>query len=163
MTTDNPYADIDDGTPTPNIWDDVRQFQLAAEQHLAPYPGFPNGDITMSFGLLVASLQPILHTLHNTPVQNERELRIKILLEEMGEYIQAELTDDLVGVADGLTDIHYIAAGTENSYGFHGAKHWNEIQGSNMSKSVNGVMTKNEDGKVMKPDSYYRPNLQQFL
>lgn len=41
---------------------------------------------------------------------------------------------------------------------------FNEVHRSNMSKiNSDGSVTKNEHGKVMKPATYFKPNLKQFL
>ena len=149
---------------TKNIWTDIRQFQEAAGQNLNKVPRFPDGSIRLSFGLSLIAIKSAINAFDNRfSANSERELRIKLLLEEIAEYLDAEVNDDLVETADALTDIHYIAGGTENSYGFDGQAHFDEVQGSNMSKAVNGVMEKNSDGKVIKPEGYYKPNLRQFL
>jgi predicted HAD superfamily Cof-like phosphohydrolase len=40
---------------------------------------------------------------------------------------------------------------------------WEEVRASNMSKFVDGKAIKNKDGKIMKPDSYFRPDIAKVL
>jgi len=40
---------------------------------------------------------------------------------------------------------------------------WREVRSSNMSKCVNGKVIKHESGKVLKPDTYFKPNIKEVL
>jgi predicted HAD superfamily Cof-like phosphohydrolase len=40
---------------------------------------------------------------------------------------------------------------------------WREVKAYNMSKCVDGKVIKNEAGKVMKPDTYCKPNVKEAL
>ena len=40
---------------------------------------------------------------------------------------------------------------------------WYEISASNMSKTVEGKVIKREDGKILKPETYFPPNIQRAL
>lgn len=40
---------------------------------------------------------------------------------------------------------------------------WNEVKASNMSKFVNGKVVKDKNGKIMKPDGYFRPDIAKVL
>jgi len=43
-------------------------------------------------------------------------------------------------------------------------KLWSEVLGSNLSKlNQQGELTKNEMGKVLKPDGYYKPDIEGVL
>lgn len=53
----------------------------------------------------------------NLPVQSERDLRRRLLEEEVNEFCKAYHENDMVEMADGLADICYIIAGTCVSYG----------------------------------------------
>lgn len=86
--------------------------------------------------------------------------------EENEEYLEAAMEGDLVGVADALGDMLYILCGTILK---HGLQHkitevFDEIQRSNMSKlDANGNPIFREDGKVMKSDCYFKPNISAVL
>jgi len=63
-------------------------------------------------------------------------LKQNLLQEEVGEYVEATLKNDIVEVADALTDILYIWAGAVIEHGLQDRMQalFNEVQKSNMSK-----------------------------
>lgn len=93
-------------------------------------------------------------------------LRYKLMREENEEYLEAAEKGDLVEIADALGDMMYILCGTILS---HGLQHkieevFEEIQRSNMSKlDANGKPIYREDGKVLKGESYFKPNIVDIL
>ena len=91
-------------------------------------------------------------------------LRISLINEELEELKAAMSNNDIVEVADALTDILYVAYGAGHSFGIDLDKCFNEVQESNMSKlSGNGKPIYNEQGKVMKGPKYFKPDLTKFL
>ena len=94
------------------------------------------------------------------------DLRHKLMAEENDEYLEAAKSEDLVEVADALGDMLYILCGTIIT---HGMQHkieevFSEIQRSNMSKlDKDGNPIYREDGKVMKSDLYFKPNIGEIL
>lgn len=96
----------------------------------------------------------------------EIELRHRLMAEENDEYLEAAKKGDIVEVADALGDQLYILCGTLLK---HGLQHkiqevFTEIQRSNMSKlDENGKPIYREDGKVMKSELYFRPNIKSIL
>lgn len=94
------------------------------------------------------------------------ELRHRLMQEENDEYLEAAKNGDLVEVADALGDQLYILCGTILK---HGMQHkieevFQEIQRSNMSKlDADGKPIYREDGKVMKSDLYFKPNIKSIL
>ncbi len=96
----------------------------------------------------------------------EIDLRHRLMGEENDEYMEAAKKGDIVEVADALGDMLYILCGTILK---HGVQHkieevFQEIQRSNMSKlDANGQPIYREDGKVMKSDQYFRPNIAAIL
>jgi NTP pyrophosphatase (non-canonical NTP hydrolase) len=92
------------------------------------------------------------------------ELRISLINEELEELKKAIKDNDILEVADALTDILYVAYGAGHAFGINLDKCFHEVQQSNMSKlGANGKPIYNEHGKVMKGPSYFKPNLIQFL
>lgn len=94
------------------------------------------------------------------------ELRHKLMAEENQEYLEAAKNKDLVEVADALGDMLYILCGTIIEHGMQDVieKVFDEIQQSNMSKlDKNGKPIYREDGKVMKSELYFKPNLKKFF
>lgn len=93
-------------------------------------------------------------------------LRYKLIREENEEYLEAALRGDLVEVADALGDILYILCGTMLKHGLQDKMDevFREIQRSNMSKlDADGRPIHREDGKVMKSDQYFRPDIAAIL
>ena len=89
-------------------------------------------------------------------------LRYKLIREENEEYLDAALRGDLVEVADALGDILSILCGTLLKHGLEHKIHevFREIQRSNMSKlDANGQPIYREDGKVLKSELYFRPDI----
>ena len=96
----------------------------------------------------------------------EVKLRYDLMKEENEEYLEAAQKGDLVEVADALGDQLYILCGTILR---HGLQHkieevFFEIQRSNMSKlDINGKPIYREDGKVLKSELYFRPDIAAIL
>lgn len=93
-------------------------------------------------------------------------LRFNLMKEENEEYLEACRNGDIVEIADALGDMMYILFGTICK---HGLQHriadiFDEIHRSNMSKlDVDGRPIYREDGKVMKSDRYFRPDIRAIL
>ena len=92
------------------------------------------------------------------------KLRIDLIKEELDELKEAMDNNDLLEVADALTDILYVTYGAGHAFGINLDKCFDEVQNSNMSKlSVNGEPIYNESGKVMKGPNYFKPDLTKFV
>jgi predicted HAD superfamily Cof-like phosphohydrolase len=96
----------------------------------------------------------------------EAMLRHNLLKEENEEYLEACKNGDVVEIADALGDLLYITFGTILR---HGLQHkieevFDEIHRSNMSKlDENGKPIFREDGKVLKSEKYFRPDIKSIL
>jgi predicted HAD superfamily Cof-like phosphohydrolase len=94
------------------------------------------------------------------------KLRHKLMAEENDEYLEACEANDIVGIADALGDQMYILCGTILKHGLqHIIEHvFAEIHASNMSKlGEDGMPILREDGKILKGDGYFKPDLEQFF
>ena len=92
------------------------------------------------------------------------KLRIDLIKEELDELKQAMDNNDLLEVADALTDILYVTYGAGHAFGINLDKCFDEVQNSNMSKlGENGEPIYNESGKVMKGPNYFKPDLSKFV
>ena len=105
----------------------------------------------------------------NTPTlidERDYTLRYNLIKEENDEYLDACKNGDLVEIADALGDKLYILFGTILK---HGLQHkieevFDEIQRSNMSKlDEQGQPIFREDGKILKSNLYFRPNIKDIL
>ena len=92
------------------------------------------------------------------------KLRIDLIKEELEELTEAMKNNDLLEVADALTDILYVTYGAGHAFGIDLDKCFEEVQNSNMSKlDENGQPIYNESGKVMKGPKYFKPDLSKFV
>ncbi|MBE7628591.1 nucleoside triphosphate pyrophosphohydrolase family protein [Tenacibaculum piscium] len=98
--------------------------------------------------------------------EDRKKLRFELMKEENEEYLEACKNNDLVEVADALGDMLYILCGTIIEHGMQDKIEavFNEIQRSNMSKlDENGEPIYREDGKVLKGENYFKPNIKEIL
>ena len=103
---------------------------------------------------MVKKLNPNLHLV-------QKKYLIK---EELDELKQAIEKNDLLEVADALTDILYVTYGAGHAFGINLDNCFSEVQNSNMSKlGTDGKPIYNEAGKVMKGPNYFKPDLSKFL
>jgi predicted HAD superfamily Cof-like phosphohydrolase len=92
------------------------------------------------------------------------KLRIDLIKEELNELQEAMKNNDLLEVADALTDILYVTYGAGHAFGIDLDKCFNEVQNSNMSKlDESGKPIYNDAGKVMKGPNYFKPDLSKFV
>ncbi|HNR21117.1 MAG TPA: nucleoside triphosphate pyrophosphohydrolase family protein [Bacteroidia bacterium] len=94
------------------------------------------------------------------------ELRHRLMQEENDEYLEAAMKNNLTQIADALGDKLYILCGTIVAHGLQHkiAEVFNEIHRSNMSKlDDNGKPIYREDGKIMKSNNYFLPDLGTIL
>ncbi len=93
-------------------------------------------------------------------------LRHALIKEENDEYLEACKNGDIVEIADALGDQLYILFGTILKHGLQHkiAEVFDEIQRSNMSKlDANGQPIYREDGKILKSELYFKPNIKKVL
>lgn len=87
-------------------------------------------------------------------------LRVDLVQEEVGEFAAASEQADLIGIADALADIVYVAYGAALTYGIDLDAVLREVHRSNMSKlGSDGKPVLRADGKVLKSDRYVRPDI----
>ena len=92
------------------------------------------------------------------------KLRLNLIEEELSELKSAMKNNDLLEVADALTDILYVTYGAGHAFGINLDKCFEEVQNSNMSKlDAAGEPIYNEIGKVMKGPNYFKPDLSKFI
>ena len=115
------------------------------------------GDFMEVFGQIV-ELDPRM------PDSDTMDLRVSLIEEELDELNEAIANNDIVEVADALTDLLYVIYGAGHSFGIDLDECFAEVHGSNMSKlGADGQPIYREDGKVLKGANYYAPNLKSVL
>jgi len=98
-----------------------------------------------------------------TALNDERmTLRFALMEEENLEYMRARSYTD---IADALGDMLYVLVGTIVEHGLSDKIEavFDEIHRSNMTKVVDGKVKRREDGKILKPEGYEKPNLKPIL
>ena len=92
------------------------------------------------------------------------KLRVDLIKEELDELQEAMKNNDLLEVADALTDILYVTYGAGHAFGIDLDNCFDEVQNSNMSKlDENGKPIYNDAGKVMKGPKYFKPDPSKFI
>lgn len=120
-------------------FDKVRDFMNACDQDVETRPGFP-------------------------PSSDDTFLRIKLIREELKELEEAVAYNDIVEVADALTDLLYVVYGAGHTFGLNLNACFDEVHSSNMTKlGPDGKAIKNSYGKVMKGPNYKEPDLKKVL
>ena len=97
------------------------------------------------------------------PDEGTRQMRHSILIEEVME-LQVATTH--IDALDAITDILYVLLGTAHAYGLGDKLQaaFNEVHRSNMTKVMPyGKVLKRKDGKIIKPPTYEKPNLELIL
>jgi predicted HAD superfamily Cof-like phosphohydrolase len=97
------------------------------------------------------------------PNEDTRLLRFRLIDEELGELHEAMMNEDIIEVADALTDLLYVIYGAGHAYGIDLDRCFAEVHRSNMSKFVDGKIIKDANGKVLKPKTYSPPDLSFLL
>lgn len=117
------------------------------------------------------------HVINSEPTSIDREtifLRVRLMIEELAELIDAMAEENLEHVAKELADLLYVTYGTAVSYGIDMEPISAEVHRSNMTKFGNpgeyaatcdetGKSIKDAGGKTLKPSCYEPPNLAPLL
>jgi predicted HAD superfamily Cof-like phosphohydrolase len=103
--------------------------------------------------------QPTVDTNHE-----QAFLYAELVREEAQEIADAFRERNIVGVADGAADLIWVVFGLCNAMGIDLEPVWKEVRDSNMSKiPANGQVLRREDGKILKPETYFKPNIEKAL
>ena len=139
---------------------------------------FVNINLRMKNNLKLSHCIQAVETFHNafgisneyfpnaTILEKDFILRYSLMKEENEEYLQAAKEGDLTEIADAIGDMLYILCGTILKHGLQDkiADVFEEIQRSNMSKlDKNGQPIYREDGKVLKSELYFKPDIKRIL
>ena len=115
-------------------------------------------------GLFMKTFGQEVKTSSNLSGNKINSLRISLIEEELDELKKAIEDNDILEVADALTDILYVTYGAGHAFGIDLDQCFDEVQQSNMSKlDSNGKPIFNESGKVMKGPKYFKPDLSKYI
>ena len=102
-----------------------------------------------------------------TGAWNEPQFNLytKLIQEETDELWVANAAADPKECLDALIDIMVVTIGAIHSLGADGEGAWAEVMRTNFAKidPATGFVTKREDGKVLKPEGWTPPELDQFI
>lgn len=92
------------------------------------------------------------------------ELYHQLIREEYNEYIDGRFHRNDVEQLDACMDMIWVILGYCYMKGFDVAGAWHEVARSNLEKidPETGKVTKRNDGKVLKPEGWTPPSLEQF-
>lgn len=123
-----------------NYQNDVEQFMAAADQYIGDVPHIDENN------------------------EEQAKLYIDLIDEEFKELCDGFIRRHIGDIADGGADLVWVVQGLFTTLGINFDAVWEEVKNSNMSKvSDNGKILKREDGKVLKPDTYFKPDIDQVL
>lgn len=134
-------------------------------ERLAAFPGAGLSDAMLAVGQFHQAFNLPSATRPSADVPaGLAQLRVDLLIEEVGEFADATADRDLVGIADALADIVYVAYGAAVTYGIDLDAALREVHRSNMSKlDEHGQPVYREDGKVLKSVRYTPPDIASVL
>lgn len=117
-----------------------------------------------SVGVFMHSFGQEVKTKPELPSEEVQRLRYELINEELTELHCGMMNNDVVEIADALTDLLYVVYGAGHAYGIDLDKCFNEVHRSNMSKlGADGKPVYREDGKVLKSELYIKPDLETIL
>ena len=99
------------------------------------------------------------------PSQDNYKMYLGLIDEEHSELKEAVEANDTVEQLDALVDILVVTMGAIRAAGWSAEGAWNEVMRTNFAKidPATGKVRKREDGKVLKPNFWQAPQLEQFL
>lgn len=123
-----------------NYQNDVEKFMAAADQYIGATPHLDENN------------------------EGQARLYIDLIDEEFRELCDGFLRRHIGDIADGGADLVWVVQGLFTTLGINFDQVWNEVRASNMSKvSDNGKIKKREDGKILKPETYFKPDIERVL
>ena len=94
------------------------------------------------------------------PYAEWAKLRLDLLREEVGEFVEALESGDVAAIAREGADVEYVVHGTMVRLGVDLDAAFREVHRANMSKvGPDGMFIVREDGKILKPDGFTPPDM----
>ena len=88
--------------------------------------------------------------------------RAAFMQEELNEFNQGAVTNDLAAMADALIDLVYVAKGTAIEMGLPWEELWQDVQRANMAKVI-GTTHRGIKIDVAKPPGWVGPHTEEIL
>lgn len=129
------------------------------------------GQFNHKFGLpsVIHDGGPRQVDLEDEQVVERLSLKMTHMAEELEEYRDAYFDADVVGMADALVDLVYVALGAAHFLGLPWEQLWNEVHRANMKKerasAANPGVKRPDPGfnDVVKPPGFVPPDLRHVL
>ncbi|AOE43800.1 hypothetical protein SEA_BANTAM_111 [Gordonia phage Bantam] len=149
-----------------SVFTDVQKFHDAAEVerpsgpvvHPIPYGVSAHQAKMVAIHLELAATSAF-HASKSSP-DSVALRRIRLMVEELHETIDAMIKGDLPKIADGLADCGVVNAGTADEYGIDLDAVHALVQDANMAKAnpETGKFDKDPAGKIIKPEGWTAPD-----
>lgn len=108
----------------------------------------------------------MLASSQTTNIDNEEQAQLyhRLINEEYNEFTVARNQKDDVETLDACFDMIWVIIGYMLSKGYDVEGAWDEGAKSNLAKidDVTGKVIKRDDGKVLKPEGWQKPNFSKF-
>lgn len=104
-------------------------------------------------------LQERVRRLAEEHPQDELTARMALVLEELSEWLAAQVQGDLVAAADAWADRMYVLLGDAVISGLPAEELFQEVHSSNMTKCADALRT----GKAIKGAAYRPPDIRRIL
>lgn len=93
-----------------------------------------------------------------------REELVKELLPAIDKFLEDPLDKNTIReLIDGIGDVDVVVSGVAYSIGLDPVEIKRRIDLSNLSKATGGKIIKREDGKILKPESFRPPELEDLV
>jgi predicted HAD superfamily Cof-like phosphohydrolase len=127
-----------------------------------------DGETVTPLALVAEFYRRVGRDIRHEPTAKLPEAEVKLLIdlldEEMGELRDALERRDLIGIADGLGDVVYVAYGAALQFGIDLDVVVKAIHEANMTKpNSDGTIQRSAAGKILRGDSYVPPALEKTL
>jgi len=115
-------------------------------------------------GDFMESMEQEVNIKPSFPEDSVQRLRLDLIEEELDELQYGIDNQNMVEIADALTDLLYVVYGAGHAFGIDLDDCFKEVHKSNLSKLGPDLRPiKREDGKVLKPDTFFPPDLKTVL
>ena len=99
-------------------------------------------------------------TCPHVPGLEVQNLRLSLITEELEELVEGFANEDIVEIADAITDLLYVVKGAAIDCGLDLEPLFEEVHRSNMTKIGSKFRS---DGKIMKSASFEEPKLLEII
>ena len=146
----------------PNLLDGTEEFLVAAGHPIPAAPAIPAADVVaLRLKLLVEEVTELLQAIGFDDLYDYLECAADEVVADVVEDAREADDVDLVEMVDAFHDITVIAyGGALETAGSVGARRAaDEVTRSNLAKIVDGKVLRRSDSKILKPDGWQPPDI----